>query len=74
MELDPLELKLLTVMSHDVDTGNQTQGLWKINQWVFCLSCNSLCRPGWPQTHRDPSASPVLRLKACGAGRGGACL
>ena len=35
--------------------------------------CNSpscpgtLCRPGWPQTHRDPpvSASQVLRLKAC---------
>ena len=28
---------------------------------------NSLCRPGWPQTHRDPpaSASWVLGLKVC---------
>ena len=30
-------------------------------------SWNSLCRPGWPRTHRGPpaSASLVLRLKAC---------
>ena len=29
--------------------------------------CNSLCRPGWPRTHRDlaASASRVLRLKVC---------
>jgi hypothetical protein len=28
---------------------------------------NSLCRPGWPGTHRDPTASAyqVLRLKVC---------
>lgn len=25
----------------------------------------TLCRPGWLQTHRDPSASKVLQLKAC---------
>ena len=27
----------------------------------------SLCRPGWPQSHRDPpaSASQVLGLNAC---------
>jgi hypothetical protein len=24
------------------------------------LSCNSLCRPGWPQTHRDLPASASL--------------
>jgi hypothetical protein len=31
------------------------------------LSWNSLCSPGWPQSHRDPSASAfqMLGLKAC---------
>lgn len=41
----------------------------------FCLfleqglatSWNSLWTPGWPQTHRDPSASQVLVPKACSA-------
>jgi hypothetical protein len=33
----------------------------------FYIVWNSLCRPGWPQTHRDPpaSASQVLGLKVC---------
>ena len=34
-----------------------------------CLSWNSLCRPGWPQIHKDSpaSASTVLGSKACTA-------
>jgi hypothetical protein len=34
--------------------------------WQCWLSLNSFCRPGWPQTHRDPPdpASRVLGLKA----------
>ena len=31
------------------------------------LFWDSLCRPGWPQTHRDPpaSSSQILELKVC---------
>jgi hypothetical protein len=33
---------------------------------LLWLSCNSLCRPGWPQTDRDlpASTSQALGLKA----------
>ena len=42
--------------------------------WVFqdgfsvhlWLSWNSLCRPGWPQTHRDPPASVSLSAEIKG--------
>ena len=29
---------------------------------LSCLSFNLLCRPGWPQTHRDPPVSAFLVL------------
>ena len=34
---------------------------------VAAAAALELCRPSWPQTHRDPpaSASQVLILKAC---------
>ncbi|XP_052602769.1 mitochondrial carrier protein SCaMC-3L isoform X1 [Peromyscus californicus insignis] len=44
--------------------GFSRQGFSVLFWWVSWIS---LCRPGWPQTHRDPpgSASRVLGLKAC---------
>ncbi|CAO2628824.1 hypothetical protein LEMLEM_LOCUS20187, partial [Lemmus lemmus] len=40
-----------------------------VSLYLWSLSYNLLCRPGWPQTHRDPpvSASQVLGLKVCSA-------
>lgn len=40
--------------------------LWVLSLF-FRLVKNSLCRSGWPQIHRDPSASAstVLELKVC---------
>ena len=53
----------------EADTGHHPQW-WVVvffQDKVSLCSFDLGCRPGWPQTHRDPpvSAFQVLGLKAC---------
>jgi hypothetical protein len=61
-----LELELQMVVSHHMDTGNQTRVLCK-SSWCFVLFCFvfqdrvSLCSPGCPGTHFVDQAGLELR-------------
>ena len=52
------------VASGEVDWGKMTLTKFNARQ---CVGSDSLCRPNWPGTHRDPTASTsqVLGLKVC---------
>ena len=73
-ELDIGELELQEVEDHPVcvlelnwnplEEQNVFVGMWRAH-YVALAVLDSLCRPGWPQTHRysPASASQVLKLK-----------
>ncbi|XP_050006399.1 XK-related protein 8 isoform X2 [Alexandromys fortis] len=68
VELTPLDLVASTCLPLNGSLNKSFFFLFqdRVSLW---LSWNSLCRPDWPLTHRDPpaSASRVLGLKVCTA-------
>ena len=47
---------IVVVVAWYFEVGSHNVALW--------LTCTSLYRPGWPQTHRDPPASASWLLES----------